>query len=585
MIDSPPPRPAHANTDAPHHIVASASAGHTGAARQAGRGGLAVLAAKVFFIAAGLVQQALLPRAIGLASYGALSRVLAVSNVFNNVIVASSIQGVSRTVAAAPSAPHSALRATLRIHVALALAMAAALGLLAPAIARIQHAPDIRVPLVVMAAVLFAYGVYAPLIGFFNGKGAFGRQASLDMIAATLRTVGLLAVGVWFLRYGTAAAAHFATSPGVLGATLGMAIAAALVTLLAFRWARSTSGHPSPPAGPHPAITVPTRSPIHPRTYLQLLVPVMLAQLFTNLLMQADIFLLGRALSLASAASAQTLTSASSAALLASGTEAAKATSTLTTTDAANAANEWVAVYRACQLFAFLPYQLLFSVTQILFPMLARAHAEPGAPDRVRDLVRRGSRIGTIVAGLLLVVILALPRSLLAFAYSPIVAERGGDTLRTLALGQGAFAMFGLATTVLVSLGRERNALTLTASALSLLGLVCALALPHAAFGRAQLETAAAATASALAVALVLGAMAVKRAAGSFMPARTGVRVLICLAGAFAAGGWTPTLSRSATPLAAAGVAGIYMLFMVITGEITRDDQRMVRAIFAKRGA
>ena len=51
------------------------------------------------------------------------------------------------------------------------------------------------------------------------------------------------------------------------------------------------------------------------------------------------------------------------------------------------AANEWVAVYRACQLFAFLPYQLLFSVTQVLFPMLARA--KTGGRRRARRRARR----------------------------------------------------------------------------------------------------------------------------------------------------------------------------------------------------
>ena len=53
----------------------------------AGRGGLAVLFAKVYFIATGLVQQALLPRAIGFVDYGVFLCVFVVSNVFNNVIV------------------------------------------------------------------------------------------------------------------------------------------------------------------------------------------------------------------------------------------------------------------------------------------------------------------------------------------------------------------------------------------------------------------------------------------------------------------------------------------------------------------
>jgi len=69
--------------------------------KRAGRGGLAMLAANVYFILLGFVQQALLPRAIGRADYGALARVSAVSNVFNNVIVTASIQGVSRVTAAA----------------------------------------------------------------------------------------------------------------------------------------------------------------------------------------------------------------------------------------------------------------------------------------------------------------------------------------------------------------------------------------------------------------------------------------------------------------------------------------------------
>src|SRR3954470_2949019 len=122
-------------------------------AQKAGRGGLAVLAAKVFFIGTGLIQQAVLPRAIGLADYGALSRVLAVSNVVNNVVVASSTQGVSRTVAPAGEKHAQALRATLRVHGVLALLFAGGLAAASPLIAWFQRAPEIRVPLAVMSVV------------------------------------------------------------------------------------------------------------------------------------------------------------------------------------------------------------------------------------------------------------------------------------------------------------------------------------------------------------------------------------------------------------------------------------------------
>lgn len=508
-----------------------------------------MLGAKVFFIATGLLQQALLPRAIGLADYGALSRVLAVSNVFNNVVVASSTQGVSRTVAAAGTAEREALRATLRVHGVIALMAGLALGVASPFVAYFQHAPDVLAPLVVMTGVLVIYSVYAPLVGYLNGRGMFTRQAALDVVAATLRTSALLGVGWFFARNAGAFAASINTSPGVLGATVGAVVAGAGVFLLALRW--TGTGTKSRSAG--------VRSPGVPdtRTYIALILPVMIAQVFTNGLMQADIILLGRYLSLSAPAATTTLTPA-------------------------QAANEWVAVYRACQLFAFLPYQMLFSVTQILFPMIARAKAEDGGA-RVAELVRRGCRIGAIVCGMLVVVVLAMPGSLIKFAYGPEVALRGVGTLRILALGQAAFAILGLATTVLVSLGRERVAMTITAVALAMLAGTCVIIIPLAPFGAPQLVATATATTTALACALIVGVIAVRKIAGAFVPLKTAVRIAACVAGAFMLGGVMPMFSKLLTPVVAAGVVVAYLAALVLTGELGKADLALVVSIAARR--
>jgi stage V sporulation protein B len=516
-------------------------------AQKAGRGGLAVLVAKVFFIGTGLLQQALLPRAIGLADYGALSRVLAVSNVFNNVVVASSTQGVSRTVAAAGTAEREALRATLRVHGVIALLAGVILAVASPLVAYFEHAPDVLAPLLVMTGVLVIYGVYAPLVGYLNGRGMFTRQASLDVVAATLRTAALLGIGWLFAtRAGTLAAA-LATSPGVLGATVGAVFASLGVFLIALQW----TGTGTKTLGARPA-GVPNA-----RAYIALILPVMIAQVFTNGLMQADIILLGRYLSLSAPAATGTLTSA-------------------------QAANEWVAVYRACQLFAFLPYQMLFSVTQVLFPMLARAKAEDGGA-RVAELVRRGCRIGAIVCGMLVVVVLAMPGSLIKFAYGPEVALRGIAALRTLALGQAAFAMLGLATTVLVSLGRERHALAITAVALALLAGTCVIVIPLAPFGEAQLVATATATTTALFCALVVGVIAVRKIAGAFVPLKTALRVGLCVAAAFAVGGVMPMFSKVLTPVVATGVVIAYLVALVVTGELGKDDLALIVSIAGAR--
>jgi stage V sporulation protein B len=528
--------------------------------KRAGRGGLAVLVAKVFFILTGLLQQALLPRVIGRADYGALARVAAVSNVFNNVVISSSTQGVSRTVAAAGALEREALRAALRAHVAIAAIATGILLLVAPVVAHFQGAPEVLAPLVAMAGVLAVYGLYAPLVGYINGRRLFAKQAGLDMIAATLRTIGMLGVGWVFVRSAGGIARAAGTLPGLLGATCGAVLAALGVFLLALRWTGTGKGLPSSGARPE---GVPTF-----RAYLHLVVPVMVAQLFVNGLMQADIFMLGRYLSL----SALSATEAGNAALTPGGASAAPAI----------AANEWVAVYRACQLFAFLPYQLLFSVTQVLFPMLARAKSEEGAA-RVAELVSRGSRIGAVACGMIVAVIVAMPESLIRLAYDREIAAAGASTLRVLVLGQAAFAMLGLATTILVSLGRERAAMTLTAAALAFLVVACAVLVPSAAFGKPQITATATSAVSALGLALVLGVVTARQAAGAFVPWKTAARVVTAIAGATVLGLYLPIISKIATLAVAPLIALGYLGFLVATGELGKADLAMVATIAARR--
>ena len=132
---------------------------------------------------------------------------------------------------------------------------------------------------------------------------------------------------------------------------------------------RPSAGSPPRPASSRFAAAAPPASesasraprPEHgvatARAYLAMLLPIAGAQLCTNLLMQVDTGLLGHFLS----------DSAGSA-----------------TPSSRDVVKAWVAVYKECQTFAFLPYQLLFSVTLILFPMLARASR------RERRRVRQG---------------------------------------------------------------------------------------------------------------------------------------------------------------------------------------------------
>jgi stage V sporulation protein B len=241
----------------------------------------------------------------------------------------------------------------------------------------------------------------------------------------------------------------------------------------------------------------------------------------------------------------------------------------------------WVAIYRECQTFAFLPYQLLFSITLVLFPMLARARAE-GDEGAVRSYVARGSRLAAIFCGLLVGVVVAMPESMLAFAYGADAA-RGADVLRVMALGQAAFAMLGIGTTVLTSLGHERTSAIVTLGAVVGVAGACAGLVPEVQFGHAQLVRSAEATGGALFVALVVAAVIVRGRAGSFVPAATVARVALALGACVGVGLVMPRVGRMVTPLLALVVAGGYAAVLIVTGEIGRSDLAMVSALARKK--
>jgi stage V sporulation protein B len=514
----------------------SVTAPPSDAASTAGRGGVAVLGAKVFFLVVGFVQQPLLLLAVGLGDFGGLAQATAVANVVNNVVTSSGMQGVSRVVAGAPGREQEALRAVLRVHLPLAVLTAAAAAAVVPAYARFERADDIVAPLLVMAGVALLYGLYAPLIGYLNGRNRFGRQAALDVTFATLRTIGLVGVGHAFASRGAS---------GVLGITVGWLSAAACIVPLALR----STGTGRASAGP--AEGVPGTG-----SYLKMLLPIVGSQLCTNLLMVVDTLLLGRFLS--------------------DRVQDAAATVELQRT----AVKASLAVYRQCQTFAFLPYQLLFSITLVLFPMLARAHAQHDER-AVREYVARGARLATIFCGLLVGVVVALPGSLLTFAYGAGAAQ-GADVLRVMALSQAAFAMLGIATTVLTSLGRERISAAVTLVAFLGVGAACASMVPGAEFGHVQLVRSAQATGVALVLALAGAAFLVRRQAGAFVPPVTAVRVSVALAACYGLGFVVPHVPRIVVPGLALAVACAYVGALVLTGELGQADLAMLRALRPK---
>lgn len=511
----------------------SAAPDASATARTAGRGGLAIAGAKISFIIFGFAQQLILPHLLGVDGYGAISRVFAIVGILNNIVVATSIQGVSRSVAGAkPGSAEAAFGATLRVHVVLAVVLSLAFSLAAATIASAVGAPHVATPLRIVGLVVLLYGVYAPLVGKLNGQRRFLEQAGLDTAYSVLRATTVCGGAFLFIHF------H---GDGILGAAVGFVAAAAIIAPIALT--RTGFG---------------TRAPGGPsaRDYLGFLGPLALGQVSLNLLMQTDFMLLSRFAGVA--ATAQNL--------------------------GQQASDTLVGVYRGVQLFAFLPYQLLISISFVLFPMLARSHAD-GDRAAITQYTRTGVRLALIITGLMAGTISALAPHVLRFAFPILISEQGGASLRILALGMGSFAILGILCTTLTSLGRERASAALTAATVAFVAAGCLIAVPSAAFGPEMLLRTAIATASALTLAAIIGVLILRKSAGAFMPVVTLARVLLSAGICIAIGSRMPWMGKLMVLPQAALVGGCYLILLALTRELGKADLAVLQRAFGRKKA
>lgn len=502
--------------------AASADETDGATARQAGRGGLAIAGAKIAFILFGFIQQLILPRLVGVDGYGQVKIVLSIVSILNNAVVAVSIQGVSRAVSSAkPGQEDQTLRAVLRVHTILAMMVSTSFALAAGTIADAVNVPHVATPLRLSAAIALLYGVYAPLVGNLNGRRRFVTQAALDTGYGAMRTVGFALGAILFMRAG---------GSGVLGVFAGFVAAAAVIVPLAL-WKSGIGSE-----GPRDQTT---------GDYLRFLFPLAGGQILLNLLMQTDSILLrtfmGRV------AGADTLQG----------------------------------VYSGAQQFSFLPYQLLMSVTFILFPLLARAQAD-GDRKAVRSYTMAGVRLAMILTVLISGTVSAIAPHLLRVVF-PQPMWAGGDALRILSLGMAAFSIVGITCAALTGLGRAIDAAVLTGLGAALIATGCVIILPRTPFGLGMLTAAALATSSALTLTAIAGGLRLRVVAGGFVAPATLVRTLVALAICVGAGTRLPWLGVVGTVVEAAGMGLLGLALLIGMGEIGKADLDRIKQVAGRK--
>ncbi|MFK7989000.1 MAG: lipopolysaccharide biosynthesis protein [Sandaracinaceae bacterium] len=497
--------------------------------RRAGRGFLWVAGGKIVFIITAYAVALALPRLFGSPEvFGLYAVAFGAASILNNVLIASTVQSVSKLVSEDEERAPRTLRQGLRIQLVIGSTLGGLLVLGAPLVAEGVLLDPALTPLIRIAgAVVFTYALYAALVGFLNGQRKFSHQARLDMTFSVLRTTGLLggaALGI-----------------GAIGAIGGFAMAASVILLVAL----VVVGIGKPGEG------VPLSR------WWGFMAPIWLYQAALNGILQIDLQVLKR-----------TATELA----LSAGHAAA---------DASRIADGLAGTYRAAQTFAFVPYQLILAVTFIVFPFVSKA-TSLGDEEATRGYIRNAMRFSLLVLLSIAAPIGGAASGVLRIAYPDAYLE-GADALGVLVFGQVAFALFVIGATILSGGGRPGTAATIAIGALVVVLIATRIAITTAGIdGHGALVAAAAGTSLGTGLALLAVGVVVYSGFGAFIPPLSAVRGIAAGALAF---GFSRFVPHDTAFTALGALVGGFFVFgfgLVITGELGKSDLARLRTILKR---
>lgn len=494
-------------------------------ASHAGRGALAIAGAKVWFIVTSYVVQLALPNLLAdAAEFGLYRGTMSLVSVLNNVMIVATLQAVSKHVSEDEPSTPALLRQALRIQLVTGGLLAAILFFGAGPLARFFVDASLEGPVRIASGVLFFNALYGALVGTLNGRRRFLAQASLDATFSTLRTAGIVGGAVLF-----------ASAYAALG---GWAVSVASITAVAFLLLRRD-------------LFARGGEPLEHRRWLGFMAPLWLTQVFLNGMLLLDVQVLKKSLGELG---------------LANGLPAA---------EAAEAASAQVGYYGAAQTFALVPYQLLLSLTFIVFPMISRAIAS-GETDSARTTLRNAMRISLLALLAIAAPVVGASDGVMRIAYREEYLV-GAPALAILVIGVVFFTLFVLCSTALSSAGRPGLAASIAAVGVVVVLVAGSLLVKASGGGPAALPAMALGTSLGMTIAFVLSGIAVWMRFRALLPLLTVVRALLAAALAAAVAHFVPHASRFTALGALAAGFVVYLLALFVLREVRPSELSALR--------
>ncbi|MFT7618582.1 MAG: stage V sporulation protein B [Planctomycetota bacterium] len=367
-------------------------------AQKIGRGALYLTGTKLWFMVSGYIIYFGLPRILGSgeegkALFGKYQVAIFLASIANALAVQGTTQAIARFVGRGKVGGIRA--AAIRLQTMLGGGAFLLLFFSAPYIA--EHVYDdtsLTRPLQCSAFITLFYAFYGIYMGYLNGSREFAKQALVDFSFSTLKVIGVLC-GAFFLKN--------ALDP-VSGPIVGWAGAALVVLVMG----RVLCG----PAKAGDDVSVKE---------------LFNFQIFTMLVAGAATAVAKTDLQVVKIGLAKFH-------------------------DMPSAQVDAIAgEYSAAQVFATIPYQLVFAITFILFPLVTAA--SDNDREKLKGYVVQTTRYAAMIAGAIVPLFVACPERTLMVLFPPEFAD-GAPALRFLALGYFCYSVFFIMVSIITASGR-----------------------------------------------------------------------------------------------------------------------------------
>lgn len=496
-----------------------------------GRGALYLTFTKLWFLVTGYVIVFGLPRILGdKALMGKYAVVTGLGAIINALVIQGTTQAVSRFVSKEPAHAEAVRRAAYRLQAVLGGGMFAAIWLVAPWIAEnFWHDPELATPLRWAGGITLFYAFYAIFMGYLNGLKEFGRQALVDFAFSNMKVLCILLGAVVLggtLGKVSAAVAGFATAAGVT-----------MVFAFFVSGRREVRGH------------------LAVGELLRFQVFTMAFTFVTTFIARADLQIL-------------------------------KAF----TPGEADAVNVATGDYYGAQQFSAIPYQLVFAITFVLFPLVSGAAGRD--QNALRGYIANTTRYASLIAAIVVALFVSCPQRTITILFPPDYAS-ASEALQILAIGYLFFSVFFIMTSIITASGRPQASVLCGVVVAGIqVGLGWLLVEEHGKVG------VAAATSIGMASGFVVAHVYLRRRFGRGIDVGSFARTVGCAAaiglvanlmlarssvlggpGFIASVGGTGIVAKGMTAIGFAGLGLVYLFLLKKSRVLTDDDLARLRKV------